>query len=171
MLKPCIYACLIAVVALSFTGLLSGPDSHMKRMHKLIDRYHNGQAVTWSPLQGDAWLLTDETGQALGRIDYREVASCAFGGCATTVGMSLASADMIHYMVLRDAEGARVEQVYVLAYESSYGFQIVSRSWLNQFNGLLPGEVEIDDQVDGISGATVSVQALIQDINQLPIVQ
>jgi major membrane immunogen (membrane-anchored lipoprotein) len=47
----------------------------------------------------------------------------------------------------------------------------VSRSWLNQFNGLFPGEVEIDDQVDGISGATVSVQALIQDINQLPIVQ
>ena len=85
--------------------------------------------------------------------------------------MSLASADMIHYMVLRDAEGARVERVYVLAYESSYGFQIVSRSWLNQFNGLFPGEVEIDDQVDGISGATVSVQALIQDINQLPTVQ
>lgn len=168
MLKQCISACLIAVVALSFTGLPGGPDSHMKRMHRLIDRYHRGQTVTWSPLQGDAWLLTNETGQILGRIDYREVASCAFGGCSSTIDNKLASADMIHYMVLRDVEKARVKRVYVLAYESSYGFQIVSRAWLNQFNGLLPGEVVMDEQVDGISGATVSVEALIHDINQLP---
>ena len=51
-------------------------------------------------------------------------------------------------------------------YHSEYGYEITARSWLKQFQGLKGGKLRKGYEIDGISGATISVNSIIQSINR-----
>lgn len=56
----------------------------------------------------------------------------------------------------------------ILRYPSSHGYQVTSRKWLRQFTGLTTKDtIKVGQQVDGISGATLSVNGLVQRLNDL----
>lgn len=64
------------------------------------------------------------------------------------------------FMVLLDA-GGRIVHSAVLVYREEYGGEIGSRRWLRQFEGLGGHDrVSVGQNVDGISGATISVQSM-----------
>lgn len=55
----------------------------------------------------------------------------------------------------------RVEQVRVLIYRESRGMEVRYPAFLDQFRGaVLSGGDQLDKKIDGISGATLSVQAM-----------
>lgn len=75
--------------------------------------------------------------------------------------------DYFDYMVIFDNEFV-IKQVKVLIYRSTYGGEIMSRSWLKQFIGKTSGqEMAMDKDIDGISGATLSAPSITQGIREL----
>lgn len=55
----------------------------------------------------------------------------------------------------------RIEQVRVLVYRESRGWEVKNPRFTAQFDGAgLDGEMRLDRAIDGISGATLSVRAL-----------
>jgi len=75
--------------------------------------------------------------------------------------------DYFDYMVIFDKELV-IKKVKVLIYRSTYGGEIMSRSWLKQFIGKTNGqEMAMDKDIDGISGATLSAPSITQGVKEL----
>jgi len=75
--------------------------------------------------------------------------------------------DYFDYMVIFDQE-LIIKKVVVLVYRSTYGGEIMSRSWLKQFIGKSKGvAMEIDKDIDSISGATLSAPSITKGVNDL----
>jgi hypothetical protein len=95
------------------------------------------------------------------------VNSCRSGGCSgnqQTAVPADPAGEYFDYFILFDAS-ANVASVRVFNYQATHGHGIMSRGWLRQFNGY-SGEKKLEPgkNVDGISGATISVRALAADI-------
>ena len=60
-----------------------------------------------------------------------------------------------------------IMKVVVLDYQSDHGYEICSKNWLKQFIGEENRTLVYDKNVDAISGATVSVNGIIDDMNAL----
>jgi len=75
--------------------------------------------------------------------------------------------DFFDYMVLFDTE-LKIQKVIVLVYRSSYGGEIMAKSWLKQFIGKVGGEeMEFGKDIDGISGATISAPSISKGIKSI----
>ncbi|MCZ4695212.1 FMN-binding protein [Ancylomarina euxinus] len=75
--------------------------------------------------------------------------------------------DYFDYMVIFDAD-LIIKKVVVLVYRSTYGGEIMSRSWLKQFIGKSRGEsLQIDKDIDSISGATLSAPSITLGVKDL----
>ncbi len=75
--------------------------------------------------------------------------------------------DYFDYMVIFDSD-LFIKKVVVLVYRSTYGGEIMSRSWLKQFIGKSNGKsMEMDKDIDGISGATLSAPSITQGVKEL----
>jgi hypothetical protein len=97
------------------------------------------------------------------------VNSCRAGGCsdsklpADPVDLS---AEFFDYFILFDVHGS-IRSVRVFNYQASHGHGIMSRGWLRQFNGYSGDKkLEPGKNVDAISGATISVQAITADVER-----
>ena len=133
-----------------------------------------GPELTWEshgPSDDLTWSVRGAQGDTLGIVAYRKVAACLFGGCSPNPmhedqRVSSTRENMYYFAILHPVDG-HIEHLGILEYESNYGFEITSKGWLRQFFGLQPEQARLGGNIDGISGATVSVQALIHDVNQL----
>mgnify|MGYP000907477025 CR=1 FL=1 len=77
-----------------------------------------------------------------------------------------ASSEYFDYYILYDSD-LTVQKVKVLRYKATHGQMISAPSWLKQFQGYKPGQpLEPGRQVDGISGATISVNNITFDIRK-----
>ncbi|MBT8194991.1 MAG: FMN-binding protein [Bacteroidia bacterium] len=110
----------------------------------------------------------NEKEELLAHFVFNITDACSFGGCAVP-GKQKSSGifhDKIYYYVILNTDYT-VQDIKVLEHESSYGMEIGTRYWLKQFFNTKPGNYKLGDNIDGISGATVSVQAMIDDLNGL----
>ncbi|BAX79006.1 FMN-binding protein [Labilibaculum antarcticum] len=72
--------------------------------------------------------------------------------------------DFFDYMVVFN-EKLEIQKVVVLIYRSSYGGEIMAKSWLKQFIGKVKGEeMEFGKDIDGISGATISAPSMAKGV-------
>lgn len=72
----------------------------------------------------------------------------------------------ITYLVAVDT-AFRLMDVDVLVYRETYGGEVAYESWRRQFRGKQPGDtLEVGRQIRGISGATISVNAVTAGIRQ-----
>jgi len=92
---------------------------------------------------------------------------CRVGGCAVYSPTTLkeGSYDPFYYSILTDTHFS-IKNVTILEYYSEYGYEITSKRWLSQFIGKLNGEIKYEENIDAISGATISVKSLIDDVNE-----
>ncbi|PWE01174.1 FMN-binding protein [Marinilabilia rubra] len=61
-----------------------------------------------------------------------------------------------------------IRHLEILQYRSSHGYQITSKSWLKDFIGVKSGEeIRIGNDVDAISGATLSSHGLLKVLNKI----
>lgn len=62
----------------------------------------------------------------------------------------------------------QIQKVKVLLYRSTYGYEIGSRRWLEQFsNQNVEHEFKLNVDIQAISGATVSAKGITNEINRL----
>lgn len=98
------------------------------------------------------------------------VNSCRSGGCNLSMENSGNEFEYFDYFILYDKSGA-IKQVRVFNYQATKGQEITSPGWLKQFvafNG--SQELKVGKQIDGISGATISVHSITIDIQYRTIV-
>ncbi|HET9570731.1 MAG TPA: FMN-binding protein [Bacteroidales bacterium] len=70
------------------------------------------------------------------------------------------------YFILFDSAYS-VQEVKVYNYQATHGQEITSKNWLKQFRRYVGSKRLITGKnIDGISGATISVEAIVYDIEQ-----
>lgn len=74
--------------------------------------------------------------------------------------------DPMEYAVVLDNEG-KIIFFKILSYTSSYGYQVTLPRWCKQFLGQSSEELKIGQTVDAVSGATLSVKAIVDDIKNI----
>lgn len=74
--------------------------------------------------------------------------------------------DPMEYAVVLDEEG-KIIFFKILSYTSSYGYQVTLPRWCKQLLGLAREELNVGQTVDAISGATLSVKAIVGDIKNI----
>lgn len=95
--------------------------------------------------------------------------ACHFGGCADPNLIdksSNLSRDCIKYFVITNLADTIID-IQIIDFESSYGYEITSRAWLKQFIDKRPGEFSLEENIDVISGATISCNSMVESINAL----
>lgn len=147
----------------------------------LLNRYQNSaqKAVKKSLSVDDYSLIQKEfhggelytiqsKDQAIGYLLLSEVAACNLGGCPSykTVEQDVSS-EYFDLMTVLDKD-SKILSIKILDYFSDYGYEITSKKYLKKFYGYTACDINQDkDEVDAISGATISSYALEGKLGQL----
>lgn len=86
---------------------------------------------------------------------------CQIGGCESP---SNQQAFEQFYFVSAFDLNKKIICVRVLEYTSDHGYQIANKGWLKQFEK--DNHFEVGKNIDGISGATISVKSITQGVNK-----
>jgi hypothetical protein len=95
------------------------------------------------------------------------VNSCRAGGCSNPVSstVTLESEYFDYFMFFDSAKTVKMVEVY--NYEATHGYEITAKGWLKQFAGFSGKDsLVVNKNIDGISGATISVYAITTDVQQ-----
>jgi hypothetical protein len=113
------------------------------------------------------FFTVQATDQVKGYAYIGRVNSCRAGGCATPRLQATAEeSEYFDYFTLYDSLKS-VLLVKVFNYQASHGQEITARGWLRQFKGYNgTSELEVGRQVDAISGATISVYGIVEDVRE-----
>lgn len=117
--------------------------------------------------QGEEYALTQID---LASVSSAEIYAVKQGNSMAVAYVMFAKAmgkvDSFIYMIIFKPDGA-IELVSVLLYKENYGGEIGSKRFLKQFEGKSNGlNMEYNKDIDGISGATISVQAITRSIKE-----
>lgn len=104
-------------------------------------------------------------GEIQGYVCYATAFGCRVGGCAAPKMANAGSYETFDYIVAYDKD-LKIKKVDIADYGGSYGYEICNVRWLKQFVGSTCG-FKLNENVDGITGATVSATYLIDDLNAL----
>lgn len=157
-----IFFALMAVALLSFQWTESYHLRAMRRWQSTISK-----EAAWEHVDSTTWRCRPENGEEH-LLVLRRVNTCTFGGCIRPNSPKEASAgqEYLVYGAHLDGKTGAILELRVLEYASTYGYQMTAKWWLKQFKHWSGTEAEIQ-AVDGISGATVSVNAFVDDLRAL----
>lgn len=93
------------------------------------------------------------------------VYSCRAGGCSINNSANQeGNAEYFDYMIMFNSSRS-IKRVYVYSYKATHGHEVTAKSWLKQFNDYTgDSELSVGKNIDAISGATISVYAITDDI-------
>jgi len=103
-------------------------------------------------------------GKPVGYFISNRVNACLEGGCSDPSNSISQRYDHFYYLAIYNDEG-KILRIKILEYQSERGYEIASRIWLRQFAGFFGNEISYENQIDALAGATVSANALIEEIN------
>lgn len=125
------------------------------------------QEIT-SDLQGKFFSVkSDNADSDIKHMYIGRVNSCRAGGCSMPNTLSQGSdSEYFDYLVLFNAQN-EVVLVKVFNYQATHGHEVTAKGWLKQFVGYDTSEkdLEVGKNIDSISGATISVNGITQDIS------
>lgn len=167
MIKKITYAALlftIFFVASSFAN----PE---KKINKLVSKVWKGSEYALEKIEIPDSLKTDLgllnrvviNDVTAGYVCYTTAFGCKVGGCAAPSNPNVQSYETFDYIVVYDSLFS-ILKVDIAEYGGQYGYEICRVKWLEQFEGSRTG-FELGKNIDGITGATVSAQYLIDDLN------
>ena len=95
------------------------------------------------------------------------VNSCRAGGCCNALlNAENTESEYFDYFIFFDSANT-VKLVEVYNYAATHGYEITAKGWLKQFVGFSGSDtLEVNKDIDGISGATVSVFAITGDVQE-----
>lgn len=162
----------VATGSLPPKGLDFEDKSLWKELHKAVDL----EAEVWKDLsvspelnsvQGKFLVLSGNENQPKKYAYVGRVISCRQGGCSNPVlSLNIETPEYFDYLVVFDADPS-VQMVKVYNYQATHGQEISVKGWLKQFIGYDGSQsLKVGKDIDAISGATVSVFAINQDIQE-----
>ncbi len=156
-----------------FSGLLlifsfANPE---KKIEKLVSKIWKNKEITLNQLSLPDTLSLDvsqlneiiEDDVLLGYACYTTALGCRIGGCAAPSNPNVQNYESFDYIVIYDADMSIIK-IDIANYGGQYGYEICRPKWLSQFIGKTNG-FKLNENIDGISGATVSASHLIDDLN------
>lgn len=95
------------------------------------------------------------------------VNSCRAGGCSNpALTMGIETPEYFDYLLVFD-DHLSVQQVKVYNYQATHGQEVTNKGWLKQFQGYDGSRsLTVGKSIDAISGATVSVLGITNDIQE-----
>ena len=99
---------------------------------------------------------------ALGYAVLSRAQGCKVGGCSLS-NYKETSFEEFYYLTVFNKQ-RKIERVKVIEYTSDHGYEIANKGWLKQFKK--GTHFDVGQNVDGISGATISVNSITHGINQ-----
>lgn len=156
--------CLVALVA------FATPE---KKINKLAAKVWKDKVVELEAMEVPSELRADlmtlsvvkSEGKIIGYACYTTAFGCRIGGCAAPSTPNSEAYETFDYIVVYDTD-LNIKKVDIANYGGQYGYEICRPKWLEQFIGKNHG-FKLEDDIDGISGATVSADYLIRDLNSL----
>jgi Na+-translocating ferredoxin:NAD+ oxidoreductase RnfG subunit len=117
---------------------------------------------------GDGFAVVKVNGIKKGIIYSGRVFTCSAGGCSiNTEENGIQRSEYFDYMVIF-SESLSIEKIHILSYQATHGMEITSGGWLKQFTGYNGDKrIESGRDIDTISGATISVESIIEDISRV----
>ncbi len=157
---------LLSLTLMSFAT----PD---KQIDKVVNKLWKGEEVILSDVEVPSEYNVDI--QVLKKIIvndntegfacYTTAFGCKIGGCAAASTPNTDAYETFDYIIIYD-ENLAILKVDIANYSGAYGYEICRAKWLKQFIGSTDG-FELNENIDGISGATVSATYLIESLNKV----
>jgi len=135
---------------------------------KLSEIGYKSEFPASTDLQGKYFSLRYDKGKSPIKFIYvGRINSCRVGGCSSSKdAMQSREHEYFDYFILTDSVPT-VVQVKVYNYMATHGQEVTAKGWLKQFVGYDGGrDLQVGKDVDGISGATISVYGITLDIQQ-----
>lgn len=144
-----------------------------KQINKLVSKVWKGQEVSMEKISlPDSFQLdivelnkVYSNKELLGYACFTTAKGCRIGGCAAPESPNSESYETFDYIVIYDTDFS-ILKVEVANYSGQYGYEICRAKWLSQFMGKTFG-FKLEENIDGISGATISATYLIDDLNSI----
>lgn len=144
-----------------------------KKLNKIAAKVWKGEKIELQKmelpgsLKGEVITLSvvKSNNKIIGYACYTTAFGCKVGGCAAPSNPNAQSYETFDYIVVYDAN-LNIKKVDIANYGGEYGYEICRPKWLSQFIGKNRG-FELEKNIDGISGATVSATFLIDDLNDI----
>lgn len=110
-------------------------------------------------------IHTEKNMELVGYLHLGRVKTCRAGGCSAPGEVKAGEdSEYFDYLIVFKPDFS-VERVLVINYQASYGHEIAAKGWLKQFQGFTgKTSLEVGKNIDAISGATVSVRAITEDV-------
>lgn len=146
-------------------------DYQGKSLAKVLQKY-GLKVQDLKPIEANELFLGSfykvyDTTNTISYVYIGRVNSCRAGGCTINSGNNEATnSEYFDYFMLFDKSKA-VKLVKVFNYQATHGQEVTARGWLKQFIGF-KGEKEliVNKNIDAISGATISVDAITFDVQE-----
>ena len=149
-----------------------GLDFEDKTMKKEIQKISGVDASEWKEISfpevnstlGKFFSISD-LNNLKKYIYVGRVNSCRAGGCSNpTLTIGIETPEYFDYLVVFD-DHLSVQQVKVYNYQATHGQEVTNKGWLKQFQGYDGSRpLTVGKSIDAISGATVSVLGITNDI-------
>ncbi len=154
-------------LAFGYAGFSYFPQHVCKKMEKAVKKSFGKEAVYYSIETDDSLKMNHEVYKVLakdtlaGYVMVTRALGCQLGGCDKPKQDSVAF-EQFFFMTAFNRQ-KEIQQVRVLEYTANHGYEIASKSWLKQF--VKNEKFEVGKNVDGISGATISVNSITKNVN------
>ncbi|MDA3893250.1 MAG: FMN-binding protein [Salinivirgaceae bacterium] len=114
------------------------------------------------------FFKVEKNDSILGYVYVGRIRSCRAGGCSIDKSKPFDGAyEYFDAFILFNPQKS-IEKVKVYSYQATHGHEVCSRGWLKQFIGFESKKpLEVGKNIDGISGATISVYALTDEVNYI----
>jgi len=118
-------------------------------------------------INGKYYKIETENKEHFKYIYVGRVYSCRASGCTiSNDSFQESNSEYFDYFMLFDLIGT-VQYVKIFNYQATHGQEITAKGWLKQFVGFDgKRKLSVGKEIDNISGATISVNAITSDILQ-----
>lgn len=161
-------------VILSWTTDVNLPSKVEKRMDKQLKKHFRTKNYIKNQIDISAYIHNETSTYSYEVINQKSsdtcfliinVANgCKIGGCDIN-NSGGKQFEKFYIYSLYNTSGTLLD-LHILDYQSDYGFMVTSRWWLKQFVKKSSETYKYNKNIDALSGATKSVQSVIQEMNQ-----
>ena len=144
------------------------------KAEKQVEKYFkkNTSLIGFTPEQFNAlatnssfFYIKNTQQKILGIAVITRANGCVMGGCSIS-NASETRFEQFDLLIIYNKE-KELNSLVVLDYPGEYGFEISAKWWLKQFIGKTSVKHNYRKDIDAISGATVSAQSVVNEVNTL----
>jgi len=169
---------LFTIIILVFQLIAFGQqeiDFDHKKINKFIKKTYSIDEFTLAELpdnslNGKLFSVNDMGDSRIDRLALvyiGRVNSCRSGGCSIDHTLADDSFEYFDYIIAFNTD-MQIINMKIYNYQATHGQEITAKSWLRQFRYKPNQDVfHVNKNIDAISGATISVYAITDDVNRI----